>query len=117
MTAMAASPHLFLLVAQISANENDISMLKSTKVMWKAILLELLSDFRSLGCHPLRPPKNTPKGRIFEPWYLHHNVVQLYEILYVSETDSVAILLYMTSACATVKYHCAVSSVLYGLVP
>jgi hypothetical protein len=69
MTATAVSPRLFLLVAQISSNENHISMLKSTKVMWKAILLELLSDdsrrlktaiisvrslskhFRSLGCH------------------------------------------------------------------
>jgi hypothetical protein len=45
---------------------------------------------------PLRPPKNTPKGRIFEPWYLHHNAMQLYEILCVSETNSVAILLYIT---------------------
>ena len=44
MTATAVSPRLFLLVGQISSNENHISMLKSTKVIWKAILLELLSD-------------------------------------------------------------------------
>src|SRR5271155_2795117 len=35
----------------------------------------------------------------------------------VSETNNVAILLYMISACARIRYHCAVISVLYGLVP
>jgi hypothetical protein len=39
--------------------------------------------------------------------------MQLYEILCVSETNSVAILLYMTSACATIRYHCPVSSALF----
>jgi hypothetical protein len=32
--------------------------------------------------------------------------MQLYEILCVSETNSVAILLYMISACVRVRYHC-----------
>jgi hypothetical protein len=40
-------------------------------------------------------PKTRPKGRIFELRYLHHNAMQLYEILCISETDNVAILLYM----------------------
>jgi hypothetical protein len=39
--------------------------------------------------------------------------MQLHEILCVSKTNSVAILLYMISACAMIRYHCAVSSVLF----
>jgi hypothetical protein len=42
--------------------------------------------------------------------------MQLYEILCVLETNSVATLLYMASACTRDRYHCAVSSALYGLV-
>jgi hypothetical protein len=43
-------------------------------------------------------PKTHQKGRIFEPRYFHHNAMQLYEILCVSEINSVTILLCMTSA-------------------
>jgi hypothetical protein len=47
-------------------------------------------------------PKNTPKGRTFELRYFHHNAIQLYEIVYVSEINIVAILLYMTGACSSI---------------
>jgi hypothetical protein len=32
----------------------------------------------------------------------------------VSKTNSVAVLLYMISACATIRHHCAMSSVLFS---
>jgi hypothetical protein len=43
--------------------------------------------------------------------------MQLYKVLCGLEVNDAAILLYMTSACARIGYHCAASSVLYGLIP